>query len=116
MRYKNLLGGYLLVQTLLVVVPLAGLNVSLADIFVLKLRLDCLLHMIAFLPLVALLHLGFPQYSVRVVFGTGLTLAVMLEGVHFFLPYRSFDINDAAWNMIGVSVGYVGYWLKFRFF
>jgi glycopeptide antibiotics resistance protein len=105
MRYRVLFGVYFFVLVVLVVVPLDGLEVSLADVFVLELRLDYLLHLLVFMPLMVLWRLGFPRHSVWVIMGTGLLLAVGLEWIQYLLPYRSWNVNDAVANMAGVGLG-----------
>ncbi len=105
MRYRVILGLYLVSLAVMVVVPLDGLNMSLADVFVLELRLDYLLHLLVFMPLVVLWHLGFPRHPVWMVLGVGLALAVGLEGVQYLLSYRSFNVNDALANAAGIGAG-----------
>jgi hypothetical protein len=87
MRYKALLSVYLLGLVLVVVVPLNELNVSLTNVFVLDLRLDYLLHMLLFVPLVPLWRLGFPRHSVWIVIGAGFALAIAVEGMQYALSY-----------------------------
>jgi glycopeptide antibiotics resistance protein len=105
MRYRVLFGVYFFVLVVLVVVPLDGLDVSLTDVFVLELRLDYLLHLLVFMPLMVLWRLGFPRHSVWVIMGAGLLLAVGLEWIQYLLPYRSWNVNDAVANMAGVGLG-----------
>ena len=35
----------------------------------------------------------------------GAGVAVLLESIQYFLPYRSFNINDMLANMLGVGLG-----------
>jgi glycopeptide antibiotics resistance protein len=108
------LGLYLLSLVVLVVVPLDGLNGSLTDVFVLGLRLDYLLHLLVFMPLVVLWYLGFPRHPVWVILGSGLALAVGLEWVQYLLPYRSWGVDDALANVVGVGIGclVLGIWSR----
>jgi glycopeptide antibiotics resistance protein len=105
MRFKGLLGLYLVFLVGMVVVPLGELNTTLSDTFVLELRLDYLVHALVFVPVVVLWKLGFPGQSLWKIAGVGLVLAVGLEGVQYFLPYRSWNVNDAVGNILGIGVG-----------
>jgi glycopeptide antibiotics resistance protein len=114
MRFKGLLGLYLVFLVVMVVVPLGELNTTLSDTFVFELRLDYLVHALVFVPVVVLWKLGFPGHSLWKIAGVGMVLAVGLEGVQYFLPYRSWNVNDAVGNVIGVGIGFlvlgVGCW------
>jgi glycopeptide antibiotics resistance protein len=104
MKFRILLILYLLALLVMVTVPLG--TTILSDTFVFELRLDYLMHVLAFAPLVVLWRLGFPGHSLWKIMGVGVVLAVGLEGVQYLLPYRSWNVNDAVGNMIGVGVGY----------
>lgn len=105
MKYRILLILYLLALLVMVTVPLEGVNTTMSDTFVFELRLDYLVHVVAFAPLVVLWRLGFPGHSVWMIMVAGVVLAVGLEGVQYLLPYRSWNVNDAVGNMIGVGIG-----------
>jgi glycopeptide antibiotics resistance protein len=79
----------------------AGIN----RVTVLQFRLDYLVHVVMFAPLVVLWRLVFPRHSWWVVFGTGLGLAAGLEGLQCGLSYRSWNVNDMIANMIGILLG-----------
>jgi hypothetical protein len=114
MKFKGLLGLYLVFLVVMVVVPLGGLNTTLSDTFVFELRLDYLVHALVFVPVVVLWKLGFPGQSLWKIVGVGMVLAVGLEGVQYFLPYRSWNVNDAVGNVVGVVLGGVGVRLGLR--
>jgi glycopeptide antibiotics resistance protein len=107
MKFKGLLGLYLVFLVVMVVVPLGELNTTLSDTLVLELRLDYLVHALVFVPVVVLWKLGFPGQSLWKIVGVGMVLAVGLEGVQYFLPYRSWNVNDAVGNMCGVGIGWL---------
>jgi len=104
MKIRILLILYLLALLAMMTVPLG--TTVLSDTFVFELRLDYLVHVLAFLPLVVLWRLGFPGHSLWVIVAVGIVLAVGLEGVQYLLPYRSWNVNDAVGNMIGVGIGF----------
>jgi glycopeptide antibiotics resistance protein len=105
MKFKTLLVLYLMFLVVMVVVPLGELNTMLSDTFVFELRLDYLVHVLVFLPLVVLWRLGFARHSLWVIMGVGVILAVGLEGVQYMLPYRAWNVNDAVGNVTGVVLG-----------
>jgi glycopeptide antibiotics resistance protein len=107
MRFKGLLGLYLVFLVVMVVVPLGELNTTLSDTFVFELRLDYLVHALVFVPVVVLWKLGFPGQSLWKIAGVGMVLAVGLEGVQYLLPYRSWNVNDAVGNVVGVVLGWL---------
>ncbi len=108
MKFRKLLTLYLMALLVMVTVPLGN---ALNDIFIFELRLDYLVHVLVFTPVVVLWRLGFPAFGVEDC-GVGVLLAVGLEGVQYGLPYRSWNMNDAVGNAVGVGVGVFGfgYW------
>lgn len=105
MTCKTPLVLYLLGLFLMVLVPLSGLNGTLANTSVLQLRLDYLVHGLAFAPLVVLWRLGFPGHRLWLSIAAGLVLAVGLEGIQHALPYRAWNVNDAIGNVTGLVAG-----------
>lgn len=103
---KIILFLYLSFLMLMVVVPLGGMNAALTNIFILELRFDYLVHVVVFVPLIVLWRLGFPGLSLWKIMWAGVVLAVGLEGVQYLLPYRSWNVNDAVGNTIGVGIGF----------
>ncbi len=97
---------YLLIILLLVVLPLNNSESFLNNTYIVKIRLDYLGHVILFLPFVFLLRL-----ASRVKFGIacllGIGYALFTESLQFYLPYRSFNINDMIANALGVLMGLV---------
>lgn len=90
---------------LLVVLPLNGTARSLSDVHVLSFRLDHLLHVALFFPWTWACVWAFgPKYATFALF-VGMMAAISLEGLQYFLPYRSFNINDLLSNAVGVLLG-----------
>ena len=98
----------------LYIIGVAGLSVfhfgesdiAFSDIVVIDLlRLDYLLHALVFIPLVPLWRLALPGHPWWLVIISGLLFAACCEGIHFLLPYRSYNINDLLGNMVGVILG-----------
>ncbi len=101
---KWMLRGYLAVLTAGCVYPF-GPGLDLSNIMVLELRLDYLVHGCLFIPLVMLWRWAYPGHTWRLIIGGCLVLAAGLEGIQFFLSYRSWDINDMIGNACGVFLG-----------
>jgi len=101
---------YVVGMLILVVLPLNDTKASfLSDTYVVKLRLDYLVHVIVFLPFILLVKLS---YSMDLLKGLllGLVFAGICEGIQYLLPYRSFNVNDLIANVIGIIVGIVLVW------
>jgi VanZ family protein len=102
---KKILYLYITGLALMSTLPLGGLNKVLTENFVFQMRVDYLLHGLVFVPVVVVWRLGYPLHSLWVILVLCVGLAVGLEGVQYFLPYRAWNINDAAGNMAGVVLG-----------
>jgi VanZ family protein len=37
----------------------------------------------------------------------GILIAMLAEGIQYFIPYRAFNVNDALANTIGVILGFI---------
>ena len=96
---------------LMAVLPLNGTtNTVLTDVFVVHIRLDHLLHATAFIPWAFLYRVTFrpvkwEEKLMLVVYG--LLMALAMEGVQYFLTYRSYNINDMISNWMGVVLGMI---------
>ncbi len=62
MKFRKLLTLYLMALLVMVTVPLGN---ALNDIFIFELRLDYLVHVLVFTPVVVLWRLGFPAFGVE---------------------------------------------------
>jgi glycopeptide antibiotics resistance protein len=112
--YRILFYSYTVLLVLLAVLPInSDTSSSLNNIFVVRVRLDYLLHFIIFLPWMFLLRRvrgeNFRDAPLRTM---GLILLSVLfasstELVQYFLAYRTFNINDLIANSLGVLLGAV---------
>ena len=103
--WKVILYTYLIGILLLIMLPLSDVSSSLlTDNYVVTIRLDYLLHVILFLPFILLVRLTYLM-PVLYVLMVGLVFAGICEGIQYFLPYRSFNINDLLANFIGIVTG-----------
>ena len=96
----------------MVVLPINGTtNTTLTDVFIVRIRLDHLLHATLFIPwallyLVTFRPVKWSEKLMLVIYG--LLMAFATEGVQYFLTYRSYNINDLIANWMGVILGMVG--------
>lgn len=100
---------YLIVVFLLSVLPINAKNSDINHIFVLRIRMDYLLHSITLIPWS---YLAFQKFNKLqkpngMILITGLLFAAFCESIQYFLPYRAFNINDLAANFLGVMLGSV---------
>jgi len=104
---KVILFAYITVIIVLVVLPLNDAKSSiLTDNYLVKIRLDYLVHIIIFLPFILLVKISYTMNILNIIF-LGLLFAGICEGVQYLLPYRSFNINDLLANMIGTAIGII---------
>ncbi|MCF8090495.1 MAG: hypothetical protein K9L23_20840 [Desulfotignum sp.] len=50
-------------------------------------------------------HTMLKWYLAGLVLAAGMILAAGMEGLHYLLPYRTYNVNDALSNGMGVLVG-----------
>ncbi len=98
---------YLAALAVISLMPFGGMNIALNDITVLSLRGDYLMHIIVFLPLVPVWKMALPTHPWWVVLPFSLMISACAEGLQYYIPYRSFNINDLLGNMTGVVLGAV---------
>ena len=94
---------YFILLLLFAVAPINGDSHSLNDIFILKLRSDYFFHALQFVPWIFFGIKTEKKFLYWLLFG--LIIASATEGIQFFLPYRSFNVNDLMANLIGVIGG-----------
>ncbi len=85
--------------------PFGDATQVLDTVYILSLRLDHLLHILVFFPLVPVWLALWPASNKWLVFALGLFIAVVAEGMHYVLPYRAFNPNDLLANLAGVVAG-----------
>ncbi len=119
---KWLLYSYIILVIILHLIPTpGGLEISSAEVGFI--RMDYLLHVLVFLPWM-FFSLTFRHnqtarkwslHDPSVWFGLGILAATATEGIHYWLPYRSFNPVDMLANAAGVVIGAVvifgGWWI-----
>ena len=99
---------------LLAILPINGESSPISDTYIVTIRLDYLLHTLIFLPFLPLaMHsLSGTSQRKRIIkkilslIIIGLLFAIITESIQFYLPYRSFNINDLIANTLGVILGF----------
>jgi glycopeptide antibiotics resistance protein len=69
-----------------------------------KFRLDYIAHILAFMPWMVWGHVMKFKKTKWLVFG--ILFAIIMEGLHYFVPYRVFNIVDLLSNIVGVVLGF----------
>jgi VanZ family protein len=111
--FKALLGIYTVGILLLVILPINGKDQvfgHLNDTYIINIRLDYISHFLLFIPWVTIVYLTFGKESAFLNFDTYtlislLTFAAFAEFIQYYLPYRTFNINDLLANVFGVLLG-----------
>ena len=102
---------YILLIVILHLLPTGGYSFNTTKFG--PFRADYLLHSVVFLPWMFLLLLRHKTNKpVRFQSGLiwmmlGLIMALVAEGIHYWLPYRSFNPMDGLFNALGVVAGAV---------
>ena len=98
---------YIITLITLLVIPTSG-TIKLDKTF-LGIRTDHFIHATLFLPFMGYIWIknlhkksvtGFLTFYVA-----GMLFAAFCESLHYFIPYRSFDIQDFYANVTGLSIG-----------
>lgn len=69
-------------------------------------RIDYLSHSLIFLPW-SIFRCLFFKKNKGIWFFLGFCFALGIEGVQYFLPYRSFNWYDMMFNVVGLALGYL---------
>lgn len=104
---------YCIALFLLPILPINSESSQLNNTYIVTIRLDYLLHVLIFFPFLpwAIYSLlgTFSQKTVIKKAGfftiTGLVFAIITEVIQFYLPYRTFNINDLISNTLGIILG-----------
>lgn len=112
MKYSKIMVLYILIIIISHVVP-TGVNLS--GLRILFIRLDYLVHVLAFLPWMTLMwlylqNIELSSYKSRKKYIvlwllTGIILAVSVEALQLFIPQRLFNPVDLLLNVAGVVLG-----------
>lgn len=109
--FKIAIPAYLLLVVFLLVMPTSGTGIKLNFHF-LGIRSDHWVHAIMFVPFMILCRINFKREQFIICLLFGIAFASLCESLHYFLPYRSFDIHDFYANFCGITVGSLTFLLK----
>ncbi|NLE63097.1 MAG: VanZ family protein, partial [Bacteroidales bacterium] len=122
MFYQKIFGILLFILYISVVLLLNTLPLELAtqinDTVWGEFRLDYLTHALIFLPWI-FFQFWFRRIKKRSWFLLGFVLALLIEGIQYYLPYRSFNMYDVLFNVAGLIMSYLlfsGLYLKLQDF
>lgn len=99
--------AYILTVLILLIVPFSA-DLKM-DEYIFGIRKDHYVHATMFLPFIGYFWITkraqksvshFLRY-----YGLGILFAGFCESLHYFIPYRSFDIHDFFANVTGISLG-----------
>ncbi len=114
-NYLLLFKAYIVILLLLAILPINSMSkTNINDIYVIRIRFDYLLHSVVFIPFAFLYFKAAKPITLNNIWfmaGAGILLATFTEGIQYFLPYRSYNINDLLANYLGVLLGGGGLFL-----
>jgi VanZ family protein len=111
--FKIALPIYLLLVIVLLVMPTSDTGIKL-NFYFLGIRSDHWVHGIMFTPFMILCKLNFKRENFIICLFFGIAFAAFCESLHYFLPYRSFDIHDFYANLCGIAIGSFAYFFQKR--
>jgi glycopeptide antibiotics resistance protein len=92
------------------VLPINGEGSSLNNNYIFNLRWDYVLHGVVLIPLGIMLDSLVQKTKLQsktLGLLIGLSLAIIVELIQLYIPFRTFNINDLFANVLGVSLGYL---------
>ncbi len=104
---------YLLSIVTLLVIPLTDLGM---DEYIFGIRKDHYVHATMFLPFMGYFWITNKAQQSKIDFlkyyAVGILFAAFCESLHYFIPYRGFDIHDFFANVTGISSGLIIFLFK----
>lgn len=73
--------------------------------FDLKIRFDYFFHFLAFFPWAFWGY--FLKFKLVIWLCIGMFFSFFIEGLHFFIPYRTYNVMDFLFNLSGIFFGFV---------
>lgn len=114
---KTLTYVYVVALFAVSMLPINGKDSVINNTYVLsEIRLDYFMHSILLIPWM-LLRLFYAKTSPKELiqwFLIGIVLAILAEGVQYFLPYRTYNVIDLVANLLGVFLGTLFWWLAIK--
>lgn len=107
-NYRITLWVYLVIIALLTLLPLNNKEAGLNHTYVVHIRLDYLLHCLVYLPFVTLFMGSKKRITMPVLLpamAAGILLTTITESIQYYIPYRSYNINDLLANYLGLILG-----------
>ena len=102
---------YLLVLLTLLCIPTDQTGIKL-NFLIFGIISDHYIHAILFLPFLVFCRILFKPSNWMIHFFIGIAFCSFCEGLHYFIPYREFSIQDFYANVTGISLGALSYKLR----
>lgn len=102
---------YISAILLLITLPINDRKSSINNTYILNLRSDFILHALLFVPWMFLK----PNENIKIKMElwaiAGFLFSITIESIQYFIPYRTFNLNDLIANCIGIGCSMVIYTL-----
>jgi len=110
--------SYLVLVFLLHILPVNGQNSILNNNYIFKIRLDYIGHFILFglLSWLGLIYWKLRNQNIYITITIIVFLALGYEIIQYFIPWRTFNINDLVANGVGMGLGMIVFFLFIKFF
>ena len=105
---------YLLSVVTLLVIPISS-DLEM-DKYIFGIRKDHYVHATMFLPFLGYFWIAEKTQKSKInllkFYGLGICFAAICESLHYFIPYRTFDLQDFVANATGLSLGLILFLFK----
>lgn len=108
---KALFYLYILIVLFLLVMKTKSMGVKL-DLSFFGIPTDKIIHAILFFPFLVFTRINYPRNAFFTCLFLGIFFCSFCESLHYFIPYREFSIYDFYANIVGLSIGSLGYLFK----
>jgi len=103
--------AYLVLVILALSIPVNPVKQAMNNVFIFHIRLDHIFHGLLFVPWMFLQPVKGGRLKTGYWLAIGLVVAILVECIQVFIPYRTFNINDIRANMAGMLLGAIVYWI-----
>ena len=111
-RIKKLFLFCIIAILALNVLPINPPSSKFNNIYLLELRADYIVHVMIFMPWMIFHGVVFEQMNFLKWMCLGFIFSFLMECIQYFLPYRTFNINDAVANEAGIAIGSLAVLIK----
>ncbi len=113
-KSKFIFFSYIFALLVLSVIPFSKSKHIHLPMLKMEFRADYLIHFFLYLPFARLFHMAYTKrLNIKIL--SGILFAFITEFIQYYLPYRTFNINDLLANILGVFAGLVVFILFLSF-